>query len=195
MMNRQQRFDYLYNRMSDNHFLNRTQLGDELPFYICPYEPREKFNVMADVKLLKKKLSHQQITVLEFDLFDMTIDQCKARGIWDTIKTGVLELTKEQLKETLQNIMAPDKYLKEMIQERAGQEKHHLIFITGVGEVYPYLRTHAILNNLQSVLRDKPVIIFFPGEYKYHQTKGSTLELFGRSHNDRFYRAFNIYEH
>ena len=194
-MNRQQRFDYLYNRMTDQHFLNRTQLGDELPFYICPYKPREKFTIIEDVQLLKKKLSHQQIMVLEFDLLDMTIDQCKAWGIWNQIKTGELELTKDQLKETLQNIMAPDKYLKEMIGERVSRENHQLVFVTGVGEVYPYLRTHAILNNLQSILPDKPVIIFFPGEYKYHQTKGSTLELFGRSHNDRFYRAFNIYEH
>ena len=194
-MNRQQRFNYLYNRMIDKHFLNPTQLGDELPFYICPYSPKEKFIIIEDTQLLKKKLAQNQITVLEFDLFNMTIDQCKAWGIWEPIKAGELKLTKEQLKETLQNIMAPDKHLKKMILERAGKESHQILFITGVGEVYPYLRTHAILNNLQSILRDKPVIIFFPGEYKYHPTKGSTLDLFGRLHNDRFYRAFNIYEH
>ena len=194
-MNRQQRFDYLYNRMTDKHFLNRTHLGDELPFYICPYKPREKFMIIEDVQMLKKKLSRRQIKVLEFDLFDMTIDQCKTWGIWEQIKSGVLELTKEQLKETFQNIMAPHQYLKEIIGQRIAQENHDLIFITGVGEVYPYLRTHAILNNLQSMIQDKPVIIFFPGEYKYHPINGSTLELFGRMHNDRFYRAFNIYEH
>jgi len=194
-MNRQERFDYLYKRMSDHHFLNQTETGDELPFYICPYHPGEKFAIIEDTQLLKKKLAQQQITVLEFDLLEQTVQQCKTRGIWNLLKSGEVKLTKDQLKETFQNIMAPHQYLKEIIGQRIAQENHDLIFITGVGEVYPYLRTHAILNNLQSMIQDKPVIIFFPGEYKYHPINGSTLELFGRMHNDRFYRAFNIYEH
>lgn len=162
-MKRQERFDYLYKRMSDYNFLNHTETGDELPFYICPYPPKEKFAIIEDTQLLKKKLAQKQIDILEFDLFEMTVEQCKARGIWDMLKTGEIKLTKDQLKETFQNIMAPHQYLKELIGQRISSESHDLIFITGVGEVYPYLRTHAILNNLQSMIQDKPVIIFFPG--------------------------------
>lgn len=64
-MNRQERFDYLYTRMSDHKYLNRTETGDELPFYICPYPPKEKFAIIEDTQLLKNKLAQKRITVLE----------------------------------------------------------------------------------------------------------------------------------
>jgi len=194
-MNRQQRFEYLYKRLSDKAFINRTQTGDELPFYICPYQPSEKFALIEDTVLLKKKLEEAHIRVLEFDLFEMTVEQCRENDIWDLLKNGEIELSKEELKETFQNIMAPDDILKTLISQTTANVPHDMIFITGVGEVFPYLRTHAVLNNLQSILSTKPVIIFFPGEYQYDPVRGSTLDLFGRMHNDRFYRAFNLYEH
>ncbi len=125
----------------------------------------------------------------------MTVEQCRENDIWDLLKNGEIELSKEELKETFQNIMAPDDILKTLISQTTANVPHDMIFITGVGEVFPYLRTHAVLNNLQSILSTKPVIIFFPGEYQYDPVRGSTLDLFGRMHNDRFYRAFNLYEH
>jgi hypothetical protein len=194
-MKGKKRFDYLYDRMSNKGFLNSLEKGDELPFYICPYEPDEKFKIIEETRLLKKKLFQEQIKVVECDLFEMTVERCKERKIWDKLKNGKKNIPKDRLKKTLQNIMAPDTHLKEIMREKYLKQEHDLIFITGIGEVYPFLRTHSILNNLQSIIQDKPVVVFFPGKYTYHPTNGTTLELFGRLHNDRFYRAFNIYEH
>jgi hypothetical protein len=36
--------------------------------------------------------------------------------------------------------------------------------------------------------------MFFPGEYRYSLEQGASLELFGLLHDDKYYRAFNIYE-
>ena len=68
-----------------------------------------------------------------------------------------------------------------------------LMFISGVGEVFPYIRSHNILNNLQSTAKDKPTVMFFPGEYTQCKLDGSSLDLFGRLRDDKYYRAFNIY--
>jgi len=68
-----------------------------------------------------------------------------------------------------------------------------VLFLTGVGEVFPYIRTHTILNNLQSRAKDRPTVLFFPGKYTQSSEFGSTLDLFDRMHNDRYYRAFNIF--
>ena len=68
-----------------------------------------------------------------------------------------------------------------------------ILFLTGVGEVFPYLRSHTILNNLQSVATEKPTVLFFPGEYRHTIEEGSSLELFGLLRDDKYYRAFNIY--
>ena len=45
------------------------------------------------------------------------------------------------------------------IKERLGN--HNVVLITGVGKVYPFVRSHTILNNLQEVIDKVPVIMFF----------------------------------
>jgi len=66
-------------------------------------------------------------------------------------------------------------------------QDHNVVFITGVGKVYPFVRSHTILNNLQEVLDKIPVILFFPGKYD-----GLSLQLFGRFKDDNYYRAFRL---
>ncbi|WP_261863114.1 DUF1788 domain-containing protein [Psychrobacter sp. JCM 18900] len=34
---------------------------------------------------------------------------------------------------------------------------------------------------------------FFPGAYTHSLESGASLDLFGRLHDDKYYRAFNIY--
>ena len=50
------------------------------------------------------------------------------------------------------------------------------------------------LHNLQKVAKDQPTVMFFPGEYTHSLEKGASLDLFGRLHDDKYYRAFNIYD-
>jgi hypothetical protein len=69
---------------------------------------------------------------------------------------------------------------------------HDVIFLSGVGDVYPYIRSHNVLNNLQSTAKDKPTVLFFPGSYTHALATGASLDLFGRLHDDKYYRAFNI---
>jgi hypothetical protein len=35
--------------------------------------------------------------------------------------------------------------------------------------------------------------MFFPGVYTQSLEKGASLDLFGRLHDDKYYRAFNIF--
>ena len=69
---------------------------------------------------------------------------------------------------------------------------HHAMFLSGVGEIYPYIRSHTILNNLQSTAKQQPTVLFFPGTYTHSVEAGASLDLFGRLRDDKYYRAFNI---
>ena len=73
----------------------------------------------------------------------------------------------------------------------AGQE-FDVLFLSGVGEVYPYIRSHNVLNNLQSTAKEKPTVMFFPGKYTHSLATGASLDLFGILHDDKYYRAFDI---
>ena len=59
--------------------------------------------------------------------------------------------------------------------------------------MFPYIRSHNVLNNLQSVACEKPTVMFFPGVYTHSQESGASLDLFGRLRDDKYYRAFNIF--
>ena len=79
-------------------------------------------------------------------------------------------------------------FIKRLIFEK----KYNILFIKGIGEVFPYIRTHNLLSNLQKVLKNEPTIIFFPGSYQNDPKMGSSLNLFCEFYNDNYYRAFNI---
>jgi len=99
------------------------------------------------------------------------------------------------LKELLQSVLDPENHLIPAIGEKMDEEEFDVMFITGVGEVFPYIRSHTVLNNLQSTAKDRPTVMFFPGEYKQSLEEGASLDLFGKLHDDKYYRAFNIFHY
>jgi hypothetical protein len=51
-----------------------------------------------------------------------------------------------------------------------------------------------LLNNLQSAAQHRPTVLFFPGAYTQLLETGASLDLFERLHDDKYYRAFNIFD-
>ena len=54
-----------------------------------------------------------------------------------------------------------------------------------------------LLNNLQKEAKEKPTVMFFPGEYTHSLANGASLDLFApvkRLEDDKYYRAFNIFD-
>ena len=128
------------------------------------------------------------------DLYDLAIEILKARQVWERILSSEPSLQKAELKELLQNVLDPEKHLVPAIEEQIQGWFYDVLFLTGVGEVFPYIRSHTVLNNLQSKVKEIPTVMFFPGDYLHSDDKGASLELFGRLHDANYYRAFNIYE-
>ena len=188
-----ERYEHLLEILSSEKFLNMQGLGNEVPFFICPYYPKEAVEMGKLGKQLITQLKNQGVKVLKVNLYDLSIALLKERGIWDKVLTIEPTISKSELKELLQSVLDPEKHLIPAIADKMAQEEFDILFITGVGEVFPYIRSHTILNNLQSTAKDKPTVMFFPGEYRQSVEEGSSLDLFGRLHDDKYYRAFNIY--
>ena len=73
------------------------------------------------------------------------------------------------------------------IQSKIEAANANVYLLTGIGQVFPFIRSHNVLNNLQNIAKEAPTIAFFPGDYNGH-----TLNLFGLLKDDNYYRAFNI---
>lgn len=203
------RFEHLINVISSSRFLEMRGLNNDLPFYICEFRAAEAFEMQRMQGQLINTLESSAVEclggrglkVLEINLYDLCIDLLKARegssqdsNLWDEIIAIESDVEKDNLLELLQNVLGMEDYLVPAIGERIQQNEFDVLFLSGIGEVFPYIRSHNVLNNLQSTAKEKPTIMFFPGEYRYSLEQGASLELFGLLHDDKYYRAFNIFE-
>lgn len=187
------RFGHLETVIYSDRFLKKQGLGNEVPFFICPYKPEEAIEMERLRKSLRNKLAKQGVSVLEINLYDLSINLLKLRGIWEKVLDREKSVSKDQLKELLQGVLDPEQHLIPAIAEKMSTEDFQVMFLSGVGEVFPYIRSHNILNNLQSTAKEQPTVVFFPGAYTHSLESGASLDLFERLHDDKYYRAFNIF--
>jgi hypothetical protein len=81
----QQRFQHLLTVISSERFLKMQGLGNEVPFFICPYSPKEAVEMAQTVNQLIRRLEQQGIQVLKIDLYDLSIQLLQGRGIWERV--------------------------------------------------------------------------------------------------------------
>nr|WP_246833094.1 DUF1788 domain-containing protein [Thalassospira sp. MCCC 1A01428] len=185
--------DHLLSVISGSRFLAKEGLGNEIPFFICPFDAGILVEVERLQRQLVNRLEQVGVRVLEINLYDLSIEILKERDVWKQIIEMEESVSKEQLKELLQGVLDPEAHLVPAIASRLVSTDFKVLFLSGVGEVFPYIRSHNVLNNLQSTAKEKPTVMFFPGAYTHSLEAGASLELFGRLHDDKYYRAFNIF--
>lgn len=190
-----QRFDHLVKVISSQRFLRKQGLGNEVPFFICPYDPEGAVDMDRQSGQLVNQLANRGVSVLEINLYDLAVELLQKRGVWEQILEVEPSISKAELKELLQGVLDPENHVIPAIGERLRSASYDVLFLSGVGEVFPYIRSHNVLNNLQSTAKDKPTVMFFPGSYTHALATGASLDLFGRLHDDKYYRAFNIFHY
>lgn len=189
----QDRFQHLFAVISSQRFLNKQGLGNEVPFFICPFKPEESVEMEGIQRQLVNRLEQAGVRILEINLYDLSIEILKNRDIWDQVVEMEGAVSKEQFKELLQGVLDPEAHLVPAIAAKLASTDFEVLFLSGVGEVFPYIRSHNVLNNLQSTAKDKPTVLFFPGTYTHSLESGASLDLFGKLRDDKYYRAFNIF--
>lgn len=191
-MTPRERSEHLFRAISSERFLNKQGLNGEVPFYICPYPAKEGLAMVEDRLNLIERLGHAGVRVLDLSLYDLSLTLLEERGILEDVLEAESGLEKAEFRELLQGVLDVQEHLAPRIAKAIEAEAHDVIFLSGVGEVYPYIRSHNVLNNLQSIVKDRPMVMFFPGEYTHSLANGGSLDLFGLLHDDKYYRAYNM---
>lgn len=189
------RFEHLLKVVANPRFLRMEGIGNEVPFFICDYNPAEAVEMGRLQKQLANRLNQQGLRILEINLYDLAIEIMQAEGDWDWYLAEEAKLPKEKLLENLQSLLDVEHVLVPAIVDRMAAADFDVLFIAGVGEVFPYIRSHNVLNNLQKAAKLRPTVLFFPGDYSHSIETGASLDLFGRLRDDKYYRAFNIYDY
>ncbi|HAS39195.1 MAG TPA: DUF1788 domain-containing protein [Microscillaceae bacterium] len=181
------KFGRLYEVMASQGFLSKEALGGEIPFFIATYHATQALEVDKAIALLIKKLATAGITVLELNLYDLVCEILEAKGGIERMFQVERKRPKDKFLRALQSTLNIHQVLMPQIKEKIAASQAQIYFLTGIGLVFPYIRSHNVLNNLQSIATEAPTVAFFPGEYDGH-----SLNLFGKLKDDNYYRAFNI---
>lgn len=186
----------LFKILSHPNFLGMKGLANEVPFFIQTYEPAREDAIRRMVGSLAIRLQNTGITLKSIDLFTLVLEELEENGILADLMQDEAASEKIEVLETLQNYSDPKTHLIPRLIRAIGDDGVQLTLITGSGRIYPFLRTHTILESLQPAMLRHPVVIFFPGEYAQDPSGGSHLRLFGSIPSPRinnpYYRATNL---
>lgn len=176
----------MFEKISSDDFLKMKSLSGEIPFHVFTFEPEDQIEIDKAISGLMVKLKNKGIQLLNLNMYDILMELLNTE-----LGEGlVFELEKEMSREDFTDAVLSTVNLDEVfipeIKKRISNSAADLYFITGVGLAYPLIRSHKILNNIQSVAVKAPTVIFYPGEYD-----GKYLRLFGRLKKN-YYRAFKL---
>jgi hypothetical protein len=183
-----ERLNKILPRVVSDDFLSGSGIGNEIAFYIFDYPPEEELRVRDFIRVLLDHIPKQKpgLRVKHVNLFDFVLDYLKQRKLLDKAIQMQREKGDEALKKALAGPLHEGK-LAGYFAEVARPHRHDLVILSGVGSVWPLLRSHTLLNNLHPVMGQTPLVLFYPGRYD-----GQSLRLFGKLRNNNYYRAFKL---
>lgn len=184
-----ERLEKIKDKILEEKFIDGRGLGNEISFYIFDYDPKHELLVRDHVKMLKRIFEREYYNrkLIEIDLYKLLLDLGKKQRVYELFFEKERREGKDELFKALSNFANPEIFLEEIERRIQG---YNVVLITGVGKVYPFVRSHTILNRLQEKVDKIPVIMFYPGEYD-----GQSLKLFGTFKDDNYYRAFQLVDH
>jgi len=180
-------FENLYNILSSHRFLNKEGLGGELPFFIHSFPIANLSEVELNINSLVKRLQSQGIEILEINMYKLCVDILKKENLFNQIVDQETKLPKQRLLRILSGPLNIENVLIPEFNTRIKNSSAKAIFISGIGSVYPFLRLHSIINNIQVLEKDLSVVMFFPGLYN-----NKSLTLFNTINDGNDYRAHNL---
>lgn len=170
-------------------FRQSKGLGNEVGYYIFDYPENEELTVREYVKKLKaKKDLSGDFEIVIYDLYEMMIDYLESQGLleacYEMEENYGLNYLVNSVVELL-NLDSDETYFTKEIEMNT--PKDAVVFVVGIGKIFPFARAHNILNKTHQVFDRVPVVMFYPGEWD-----GQSLKLFSEIDDGNYYRAFRL---
>lgn len=179
-----QRLDLIKSRILEQGFLENEGLSNEVGIYVFQYAAEDELIVQAYIQKIVED-TNLPFKIVKQDLYELFFQILEEKRVLPAVSDMERKKGKEFLLQQLQKIANPKEFLDRMKQVEV--EKGDVLFLTGVGQVYPFMRAHKVLDNMQHVFENVPIIMFYPGEFT-----GQSLSLFNEFHDGNYYRAFNL---
>lgn len=179
-----ERLDHLRQLIQEPEFLEGKGLSNEVNIRIFCYDAAEEMVVQH---FLEQLVSDSSINcrIIEGNLYRTFLKICEDLDILENIPEMEESDGGIFLLEQLHSAIGEGEFI-EKLQDKPHRQGDVLV-ITGVGDVFPFMRVHTLLEALQPHFSDVPILVMYPGEFDgYH------LKLFDRLQPNDYYRAFNV---
>jgi len=184
------RLDAIWNRISSREFLENKGVANEVRYYVFDYEACDELIMRQKIKdlLARNNPETDGFQIVEYDIYKLILSILEERGYVDKCIRFEKEKGREYLYNAISKLLrltTDNNLIVNRIMENTPENS--VVFLTGIGKVYPFVRAHNVLNNLHQVFDKVPVIMFYPGNWN-----GQSLSLFGTISDGNYYRAFPL---
>lgn len=179
-----ERLDKVRTLIQDRDFLEGKGLSNEVNIRIFCYEPEDEMMVRHFIEQIKVD---QTLNCHLFicNLYQIFLSICDEKRITKSIPRMEERKGKEFLLEQMHSIATEAMFVEKIKYEP--HERGDVLILTGVGEVFPFMRVHSLLEALQPHFSDVPILVLYPGVFDGHH-----LKLFDKLQPNDYYRAFNV---
>ena len=179
----QERLDGLRIHIQEPEFLEGKGLSNEVNIRIFCYDAKDEMTVR---QFIDQITTDQSISchLIDCNLYKIFLALCDDIDIIEDIFEMEAADGKEYLLEQLHSAIGEREFI-----EKIQYEPHSIgdvLMLTGVGDVFPFMRVHSLLEALQPHFSDIPILVMYPGTFD-----GSYVRLFDRLTPNPYYRAFN----
>lgn len=186
----QDRLDAIWNRISSREFLENKGVANEVRYFVFDYEACDEMIMRQKIKdlLARNNPETDGFQIVEYDIYKLILSILEERGYVDKCIRFEKEKGREYLYNAISKLLrltTDNNLIVNRIMENTPENS--VVFLTGIGKVYPFVRAHNVLNNLHQVFDKVPVIMFYPGNWN-----GQSLSLFGTISDGNYYRAFPL---
>lgn len=184
MNNIMERLDRLRALFQDSDFLEGKGLSNEVNIRIFCYEPENEMVVRHFINQLSTDIT-LNCNLKLCNLYKIFLSICEDLDIIDAIPEMEEMDGSKFLLEQLHSAIGENEFIKKMQYEP--HSHGDVLLVTGVGEVFPFMRIHILLEALQPHFSDIPIMVMYPGEFN-----GRHVKLFNRFQPNDYYRAFSV---
>jgi len=180
-----QQLDKIKERISNPDFLANKGLSNEVGIHVFCYDPKDELVVQEYISMLKAE-ANTPYRIVECDLYEIFLNLLEEKRVLKSVDSLESKKGKDYLLAQLQKIATPEALLAKMNYE-PHQRERDVLFLTGIGKIHPYMRSHKMLDSMQHLFADIPIVMFYPGTFN-----GQTLILFNEFLDGNYYRAFSL---
>ena len=179
-----ERLDNLRVLMQEPEFLEGKGLSNEVNIRIFCYDPAEEMVIRHFTEQIMTDQS-MNCHLIEHNLYKIFLSICEDKRIAKTIPAMEEKKGKKFIRDQMSHMANNTAFVNKMKYEP--HEAGDVLVITGVGDAFPFIRAHDLLNAMQPEFPYVPILVFYPGNYD-----GRDVQLFNRLKKNPYYRAFNV---